>query len=126
MTEAAPPPEPRTPSSGLRFDMSRVWVHIDLSIRTSGLLAALGPQNLQTLLTLATYVAENGAHQASPETIAADLQVDRATAIQRLDTLCAFRWKGRPITTRVRAADGRWTYTIEQGWMIPGGHSRLG
>ena len=126
MTEAAPPPEPRTPFGGLRFDMTRLWIRIDLSIRISGLLAALGPQNLQTLLTLATYAAENGGRETPEEAIAADLQVDRSSAIRRLDALCAFRWQGRPLVTRTRAADGRWTYTIEQGGVTPGGHGHLG
>ena len=126
MTEAVPPPEARTPSDGPHFDMGLVWIYIDISIRTSGLLAALGPENLQTLLTLATYTAENGVREAPAETIAADLQVDRSTAIRRLNTLCAFIWEGRPIVTRTRAADGRWTYTIKQGGLIPGGHGRIG
>ena len=119
MAEAAPPAETRTLPAGPDMD-------IVLSMRPNSALAALSPENLQTLLVLAACAIENDARQVSAETVAAALQVDRATAIQRLDTLCAFRWKGRPIAIRVRAADGRWTYTIEQGGVMPGGHSRLG
>ena len=99
-----------------------LWVNITLSIRTSGLLAALGPENLHTLITLATYTDTKGVCAAREEDVAADLRVDRSIAIRRLHTLCAFRWDGRPLVTRTRAADGRWIYTINQGGLIPGGH----
>ncbi|MCH9013694.1 MAG: helix-turn-helix domain-containing protein [Proteobacteria bacterium] len=75
----------------------RVFVKLYVAARTSGLLAEISDRDWKTLCTLATFMDEDGVCYPSQEQLARALQIHRATANDRIQSLAGFRFKGRPV-----------------------------
>ena len=75
----------------------RVFVKLYVAARTSGLLAEISDRDWKTLCTLATFMDEDGVCYPSQAQLAHALQIHRATANERIQSLAGFRFKGRPV-----------------------------
>lgn len=89
-------------------------VMIDRTIRSSGLLAFLSPEDFQTLIALWTFVDESGRCDLSARTLGQTLDLSEKQAQKRLKKLCSLRWHGRPLVVR---ENGR-----ETGRFLPTGY----
>ena len=102
------------------FDMvnkgweSRIFLKLYLSIRTSGLLGAISDKDLKTLITLATFMDEQGKCYPSQEYLAKSLKLTQAGIAKRMKSLLAFRWQGKPLVSaqKTRSNGGRYENTI--------------
>lgn len=93
---------------------SRIFIKLYLSFRTSGLLGAISDKNLKTLITLATFMDEQGKCYPSQEYLAKSLNLTQAGVAKRMKSLLAFRWQGKPLVSaqKIRNSDGRFENTI--------------
>jgi predicted transcriptional regulator len=81
----------------LKKDIS---IRITRDVRSSGLLAFLSPEDLQTLITLLTFVDESGRCELRARTLARALNLSEDQAQRRLRKLCSVRWQGKPLVMR--------------------------
>lgn len=86
----------RTPGGSFRPDARLVLMP---ALRTSGLWAALSPEDFKNLILLLTFPSPNGNCQPTVAEIADAMQVSRAKARSRMARLAQFEWRGRPIAT---------------------------
>ena len=93
---------------------NRVFVKLYVSMRTSGLLAKISDKDLRTLITLATFMDEDGRCYPSQARLAKALGITQAGVAKRMKTLLAFRWNGKPLVTavKVRTRGGRFENSI--------------
>lgn len=93
---------------------NQVFVKLYVSMRTSGLLASISDKDLRTLITLATFMDEDGRCYPSQARLAKALGITQAGVAKRMKTLLAFRWQGKPlvIAAKVRTRNGRFENTI--------------
>lgn len=96
---------------------SDIFIRFYVSARTSGLLAAMGAENVQTFLAIATFMDSEGQCYPTQEQIGDALGLSRRQAVRRIQQLLAFEWQGQPLVraVRVRMTDGTWDnlrYTI--------------
>ena len=97
----------RTPAGDFRPEAT---VTVRPALRTSGLLAALPPEDAKSLLLLLTFVTANGwCRPALPE-LAAAMRVSEGKARARMRRLAEFPWRGRPLVTEVGGAAGLTSY----------------
>ena len=97
----------RTPAGYFRPEAT---VTVRPALRTSGLLAALPPEDAKSLLLLLTFVTANGwCRPALPE-LAAAMRVGEGKARARMRRLAEFPWQGRPLVTEVGGAAGLTSY----------------
>ena len=75
----------------------RVFVKLYVAARTSGLLAEISDRDWKTLCTLSTFMDEDGVCYPSQAQLAHALQINRATANERIQSLAAFRFQGKPV-----------------------------
>jgi Helix-turn-helix domain len=83
----------------------RVYIKLFVALRTSGLLKALGDKHFRSLVALALYMNKDGKCHPSLEELAATLGVSKTSASTRYKELCAFRWNGQPIVSRIDVRD---------------------
>jgi hypothetical protein len=77
--------------------MRDVVARIDRDIRTSGLLARLSPQDLQTLICLLTYADRSGRCVLSGRDVARSLDLSEKQGAERLKRLPQLRFRGKPL-----------------------------
>jgi hypothetical protein len=89
----------------------RVFVKLYVAARESGLLAAISDRDWKTLCTLATYMDGDGYCHPSQAELAKAMGCSRQMANERVKSLAAFRFQGRPVLLVVkgaRAESGEW------------------
>ncbi len=82
-----------------------LFIRMDRAVRSSGLLAFLSPEELQTLLALLTFVDESGRCKLSSRILAQTLNLSESQAQVRLKKLCLVRWHNRPLVVRENDRD---------------------
>jgi hypothetical protein len=92
-----------TPSGSFRPDSA---VQVTKNLRTSGLLLALPPEEVKTLLWMLTFTTPNGDCVPSVIECAHAMGVSEGKARERLDRLVAFRWQGQPLAFAMPAENG--------------------
>ncbi|MCL6596376.1 MAG: helix-turn-helix domain-containing protein [Firmicutes bacterium] len=108
-----------------------VFIRFYVSARTSGLLAAMGAENVQTFLAIATFMDGDGKCYPTEEQIAEALGLSRRQVVRRIRQLLAFEWHGRPLVRAVRSRrpDGTWDnlrYTVLPEAPVAFGHPQAG
>jgi len=81
---------------------TRIFVKFYVDAVRSGMIADLGPERLQTLIVLASYMSADGTCYPTQWQIAKSLGVARETACRRVSALAKYRWKGQPLVLRER------------------------
>jgi hypothetical protein len=99
----------------------RVFVKLYVAARTSGLLAAIPPEDWHTLTVVATYMDKDGKCRAGLAELARAMGVHRSTVSDRIASLESFQFNGLPIFLADRPRDpktGRFAgneYTVMPG-----------
>ena len=91
-----------------------LFIRMDRAVRSSGLLAFLTPEELQTVIALFTFVDESGRCRLSSRTLAQTLNLSESQAQKRLRKLCQIRWRNRPLVVRENDRDA--------GQFVPGSY----
>ena len=81
---------------------TRIFVKFYVEAVRSGMIADLGPERLQTLLVLASFMNADGTCYPTQWQIAKSLGVSRETAGRRIKALSDYRWNGKPLILRER------------------------
>jgi len=81
-------------------------VQITRSLRTSGLLSALPPEEVKTLLWMLTFTTSNGDCMPSVIEIAKAMQVSESQARECLNRLVQFHWQGQSLALALPAENG--------------------
>ena len=87
------------------------------SLRLSGFLLALPPEDLKCFLVLLSFVSANGHCTASLGQIAEVLHLSTGKTRERVKRLEAFRWFEQPVIFSHRAGSGLETYTLIPGFL---------
>ena len=87
-------------------------LHVDPVFRTSGLLAALPAEELQSLLWLLTFVSSNGDCRVLLPQLEAAMNLSANAARRRMGQLLAFRWQGAPLVLTTKAESGLVAYVL--------------
>ena len=95
------------PSGNFRPDSA---VCVSRSLRTSGLLHALPPEELKTLLWMLTFTTANGNCAPNLLQLAQAMQVPESKASARLERLLQTRWQGQPLIFAVPQESGAISY----------------
>ena len=93
----------RRPSGTFRPEAT---VILSRALRTSGLLLALPPDEVKSLLLMLTFVTPNGWCQPAVQQLADAMRVSEAKARARMGRLQDFRWQGRPLVTEIKRGSG--------------------
>nr|WP_154895191.1 helix-turn-helix domain-containing protein [Paenibacillus xylanexedens] len=94
---------------------TRIFVKFYVEAVRSGMIADLGPERLQTLIVLASYMGADGTCYPTQWQIANSLGVARETAARRVKALADYRWKGQPLMLRERTRhpdSKKWENTV--------------
>jgi hypothetical protein len=93
---------------------SRVFTRLYQTIRTSGLLAKLPDKEFKTLICLATFVDAYGNCFPSREAVAQGLGISPAAVTERINSLLAFRWQGKPLVSakKIKGWKGMFETTV--------------
>lgn len=86
-----------TKSQEREHPKGRPSIRLNRTIRLSGLLAFLSPEDFLTLVTVSTFADQTGSCHVSARTLAQTLNLTWSDARRRLQTLCGLRWRGRPL-----------------------------
>ncbi|MMZ45539.1 hypothetical protein D1872_71410 [compost metagenome] len=81
---------------------TRIFVKFYVEAVRSGMIADLGPERLQTLIVLASYMGADGTCYPTQWQIANSLGIKRESAGRRVAALAEYRWKGQPLILRER------------------------
>lgn len=81
------------------------------SLRTSGLLNLLPPEDVKNLLTLFTFVTPNGVCAPSVQELAHAMGVSIAKVMARMERLTAFQWRNEPLVYFLARESGLDAYT---------------
>lgn len=87
-------------------------VTISPALRTSGLLLALPPEEVKSLLLMLTFVTPNGWCQPAVQQLAGAMRVSEAKARARIQRLQDFRWQGRVLVTEIKRESGMDSFTL--------------
>ncbi len=87
-------------------------LHLTASLRTSGLLRELSPDDLKSLIYLLTFVSPEGHCQPFLTHLAEAMRVSTAKAKARMRRLCEVRWKGEPVVIYSKSASGLSAYSL--------------
>lgn len=99
----------------------RMEIRMERAIRSSGLLAFISPEELQTLIALLTFVDESGRCELSSRALGQSLNLSEKQAQKRLKKLCMVRWHGRAIVMKENGRErGRFTPTGYQVMEVGG------
>src|SRR5579871_2190819 len=80
-------------------------------LRTSGLLAAMPPEELKNLLFILTFVHPNGFCHATVQELSRSMRVSEGKVRARMQRLAEFRWQGRPLVTEIQRGNGLDAFT---------------
>jgi hypothetical protein len=80
--------------------------------RTSGLLAALPPEDLKTLIYLLTFVSPEGHCSVTLTILTSAMKVSSAKVKQRMHRLAEFIWQGEPLIIETPHESGIFTYSL--------------
>ncbi len=81
-------------------------LHLTASLRTSGLLGTLSPDDLKSLIFLLTFVSPEGHCQVFLSQLAEAMRVSPTKAKARMRRLCDVQWKGNPVVVYLKSATG--------------------
>ncbi len=98
----------RTPGGYFRPAAS---VNLLPTLRTSGLLAALPPEEVKSLLFLFTFIHPNGHCTATLQDLSHWMRVSPCKVRSRMGRLTAFHWQGRPIAHLIQRETALDTYS---------------
>lgn len=87
-------------------------MHLTSSLRTSGLLNQLSPDDLKSLVFLLTFVSPEGHCQPFLSQLSEAMRVPSAKAKVRMRRLCDVRWKGEPLVIYSKSASGLTAYSL--------------
>ena len=99
----------KTPSGAF---LPAARLHVDPAFRSSGLLAALTAEELQSLLWLLTFVSPGGDCRVLLPQWEAAMNLPASTARKRMGRLLAFRWQGAPLVLTTKAESGLVAYVL--------------
>ncbi len=99
----------RRPSGSFR---PQATVTVLPALRTSGLLLALPPDEVKSLLLMLTFVTPNGWCQPAVQQLADAMRVGVGKARARMGRLQDFRWQGRPLVTEITRGSGMDGFTL--------------
>ena len=87
-----------------------IEIRITRTIRGSGLLAFISPEELQSFIALLTFVDESGRCELSSRRLGQTLNLSEKQAQKRLKKLCGIRWHGKPLVIKENGRErGRFT-----------------
>ncbi len=87
-------------------------MHLTSSLRTSGLLRELSPDDLKSLVYLLTFVSPEGHCQPFLSQLCEAMRVSSAKAKARMRRLCEVRWKGEPLVVYSKSSSGLSAYSL--------------
>jgi hypothetical protein len=87
-------------------------LQISQSIRISGLLRALPPEDVKSLLFLLTFVSSNGDCRAYLHQLTRAMRLSQTKARNRLNHLAKFRWQGQPLVHETVHQSGLISYSL--------------
>lgn len=93
------------------------FVGLTPSLRTSGFLGALPPEELKNFLLLLSFVTPNGHIAPTLPQLAAALRVSQAKARARMERLTALRWHNQPIVLSHQLGNGLDAFTPAPGFL---------
>jgi hypothetical protein len=85
---------------------------ISQSIRTSGLLRALPPEDGKSLLFLLTFVSPNGDCRAYLHQLTRAMRLSHTKVRNRMSNLAKFRWQGQPLMYETVHQSGLISYSL--------------
>lgn len=94
------------------------FVKLTSSLRTSGLLAALPPDELKTFLLLLTFVTPNGDCRPTLSQLATALRLSEAKTRARLERLLEAKWLEQSIVLPYRLGSGGEAFALAPG-LVP-------
>ncbi|OPX89924.1 MAG: hypothetical protein A4E53_01338 [Pelotomaculum sp. PtaB.Bin104] len=80
----------------------QVFLKLHIAARTTGFLADISDRDWKTLCVLATFMDTQGNCYPSQDEIAANLNICRQAANERIKSLLNYRWQGKPVVTMVK------------------------
>lgn len=97
----------------------RPEAHVSLTktLRTSGFLMALPPEDLKSFLVLLTFLLPNGHCSATLEQLAGALHLSPAKARARMSRVVDWRWQEQAILLYHQTGNGLETYTLAPGFL---------
>lgn len=99
----------RLPSGYFRPEAT---VAIRRALRTSGLLLALPPEEVKSLLLMLTFLTPNGWCQPAVQQLAGAMRVSEAKARARMKRLQDFRWQDQALVTEIKRDSGMDSFTL--------------
>jgi len=99
----------RLPSGYFRPEAT---VTISRALRTSGLLLALPPEEVKSLLLMLTFLTPNGWCQPAVQQLAGAMRVSEAKARARMKRLQDFRWQDQALVTEIKRDSGMDSFTL--------------
>ncbi len=99
----------RLPSGYFRPEAT---VTISHTLRTSGLLLALPPEEVKSLLLMLTFVTPNGWCQPAVQQLAGAMRVSEAKARARMKRLQDFRWQDRALVNEIKRDSGMDSFAL--------------
>lgn len=99
----------RRPSGTFRPEAT---VTVSRALRTSGLLLALPPEEVKSLLLMLTFLTPNGWCQPAVQQLADAMRVSEAKARARMKRLQDFRWQDRALVNEIKRDSGIDSFTL--------------
>lgn len=93
---------------------TRIFVKMYVDAVKKGLIADIGPERWQTLCVLSSFMNANGECYPTQDQIGEALNLSRVAANKRIQSLCEYRWQGRPLVVKKQGREGktqRWENT---------------
>ena len=91
------------------------YIRLTSSLRTSGLVWALPPEDLKSFLVLLTFLTPNGSIVPTVPQLATALQLSETKTRDRMGRLVAARWHGQPIVLSHQMGNGLEAFTPAPG-----------
>ena len=93
------------------------FIALNKTLRTSGFLMALPPEDLKSLLLMLTFVSTNGLCTVMVQQLATAFHLSPKKTRLRMNRLVDFRWLDQPIIRYHRAESGVETYALLPGFL---------
>lgn len=87
------------------------------TLRTSGFLMAMPPEDLKSLLLMLTFLSPNGGCTVTVQQLATAFYLSPKKTRVRMNRLVDFRWLDQPIVRYHRAESGVETYALQPGFL---------
>ncbi len=92
-------------------------IELNQTLRTSGFLMAIAPEDLKSLLVLLTFLSPNGHCTATLQQLAGAFHLSPPKARARLERLVSFRWQEQSIIVSHQTSSGLETYALAPGFL---------